>query len=395
MHQFYKKDKRTIMRKVPFILLSFVLFVNCDKSKSDDGFITDEFLPETEIFVQGQQLVKASTKGAYTWPSTKSVDGCEVARFTIRADGKIQDVNDKSPAYYYGRSGNTGNNKGLVYTAYPYGHYNDRDLDYYKRDRKTGQNIGWFRYTYDENGLKTQLAIKEAPSVVTILTDVKEDLTSDINAGKNVASNTQKLNQINEWLDMGAEYLDSHVLWYVIKEVGMQYGWHVNGVISDKEIPDYHLDPNQNIPDNIEIDIHQQDHYDWNEIKTSIHIRNACESITLNLPLDFETIVEQDDFAIRVFDYYYKEYVISNEIKHDENGITITISGIPEELITDLKSQFGDGLTVEIHSYCNTTDYWDKLKESCVINTGKPCSVIGQITSAFNDEKVPIKVMRP
>lgn len=382
------------MRKIPFILLSFLLFANCDNSKSYEDLITDEFLPETEIFVQGQQLVKASTK-AYTWPSKKSVDGCEVARFTIRADGKIQDFTDKSPAYYYGRSGNTGNNKGLIYTAYPYGHYNDRDLDYYKRDRKTGENIGWFRYAYDENGLKTQLAIKEAPSVVTILTDVKEDLTSDINAGKNVASNTQKLNQINEWLDMGAEYLDSHVLWYVIKEVGMQYGWHVNGVITDEEVPDYRLDPSQKIPDNVEIDIHQQDHYDWNEIKTSIHIRNACESITLNLPLDFETIVEQDDFAIRVFDYYYKEYVISNEIKHDENGITITISGIPAELISDLKSQFGDGLTVEIHSYCTTNEYWDKLKESCVISTGKPCSVIGQITSAFNDEIIPIKVMNP
>ena len=383
------------MRRLLFTLTCCLAFAACSDKIVDDNDNQGEFLPETEIFVQGQ-LLTPQTKAAYKWPYNNAEEGWESARFTIRADGKIQDFTNKNAGDYYGRSGNvSGNNRGKLSSLYPYGHYNDRDLDYYKKDKKTGENIGWFRYVYDPNGLKTQLAIIEAPSVVDILTDVKEDLTKEIDAGKNVNKNTKKLDQINGWLEKGAEYLDSHVLWYVAKEVGMQYGWHVNGVITDEEVPDYRLDPNQKIPDNVEIDIHQQDHYDWNEIKTSIHIRTDCESLSLNLPLDYESIVEQDKFEMKVFDYNYKDYVISHEILHNEDGITIRISGIPAELINELKSQFGDGLTIEIHSYCTSSDYWDQLKESCVLKTGKPCSVIGQITSAFNDELIPIKVMNP
>ena len=383
------------MRRLLFTLTCCLAFAACSDKIVDDNDNQGEFLPETEIFVQGQ-LLTPQTKAAYKWPYNNAEEGWESARFTIRADGKIQDFTNKNAGDYYGRSGNvSGNNRGKLSSLYPYGHYNDRDLDYYKKDKKTGENIGWFRYVYDPNGLKTQLAIIEAPSVVDILTDVKEDLTKEIDAGKNVNKNTKKLDQINGWLEKGAEYLDSHVLWYVAKEVGMQYGWHVNGVITDEEVPDYRLDPNQKIPDNVEIDIHQQDHYDWNEIKTSIHIRTDCESLSLNLPLDYESIVEQDNFEMKVFDYNYKDYVISHEILHNEDGITIRISGIPAELINELKSRFGDGLTIEIHSYCTSSDYWDQLKESCVLKTGKPCSVIGQITSAFNDELIPIKVMNP
>ena len=383
------------MRRLLFTLTCCLAFAACSDKIVDDNDNQGEFLPETEIFVQGQ-LLTPQTKAAYKWPYNNAEEGWESARFTIRADGKIQDFTNKNAGDYYGRSGNvSGNNRGKLSSLYPYGHYNDRDLDYYKKDKKTGENIGWFRYVYDPNGLKTQLAIIEAPSVVDILTDVKEDLTKEIDAGKNVNKNTKKLDQINGWLEKGAEYLDSHVLWYVAKEVGMQYGWHVNGVITDEEVPDYRLDPNQKIPDNVEIDIHQQDHYDWNEIKTSIHIRTDCESLSLNLPLDYESIVEQDKFEMKVFDYNYKDYVISHEILHNEDGITIRISGIPAELINELKSRFGDGLTIEIHSYCTSSDYWDQLKESCVLKTGKPCSVIGQITSAFNDELIPIKVMNP
>ena len=111
--------------------------------------------------------------------------------------------------------------------------------------------------------------------------------------------------------------------------------------------------------------------------------------------MEYESIVEQDDFNIRVFNYYYKDYVIKNKITHDEKGITIEISDIPAQLISELKSQFGDGLTIEIHSYCKDADYWDQLKESCVISTGKTCHVTGQITSAFNDELIPIRIMQP
>ena len=167
--------------------------------------------------------------------------------------------------------------------------------------------------------------------------------------------------------------------------------------MTDTVVADFKIDPSVKIPDNVEIDIHQQEHYDWDEIKTSIHIRNACDSITINLPLSYENIIEQDDFDIRIFEYYYTEdTVITHKVIHDENGITIKINNIPASMIARLKSLYGDGITVEIHSYCKNSDYWEELKNSCVVKTGKPCQINGQITSAFHpDEKVEISIKDP
>ena len=245
-----------------------------------------------------------------------------------------------------------------------------------------------FRYVYDQEGLKTQPVILEAPSVVDILADEVEDLEAEIAANKNVAKNTAALANVNALLAKGADYLDSHVLWYVVKEVGGQYRWHVNGVIRDNETPEYVIDP---IPDNVEVDVHQQEHKDWYEIKTSIHVRTDVESVKVNIPLKEEDILEQDDFDIRIFDFYYKEYVVKHTITHDANGITIEITDIPASLIEQLRADYGDGITIEVHSYC-TKDVWEELKESRV-RTGKPCIVNGQITSALQPgEKVIIPV---
>ena len=75
------------------------------------------------------------------------------------------------------------------------------------------------------------------------------------------------------------------------------------------------------------------------------------------------------------------------------DGITIEISNIPSELIELLKGKFGDGLTVEVHSYCKREDeVWDDLKNSKVLSTSKPCTIVGQITSALKEgELVPIQ----
>lgn len=388
------------MKRISLLLLSIAVLAGCDNDKLTTDIKPYAFLPETEIFVQGQQLVAdLSTKAYYKWPQAHLNEGWEAARFTIRVDGKVQDFTNKNPGDYYGRSGNIdkSNNRGKVACSFPYGHYNDRDLDYYKRDKKTGENIGWFRYAYDPKGLRTQLAILEAPSVVEILGDLVDDLNTEINNNRNVANNQKKLNNINAILEKGADYLDSHIAWYVVKEVGFQYGWHVNGVLTDTVVADFKIDPTVKIPDNVEIDIHQQEHYDWDEIKTSIHIRNACDSITINLPLSYENIIEQDDFDIRIFEYYYTEdTVITHKVIHDENGITIKINNIPASMIARLKSLYGDGITVEIHSYCKNSDYWEELKNSCVVKTGKPCQINGQITSAFHpDEKVEISIKDP
>ena len=395
--------------KRSLILLSIMTlaatFVGCNNDGGE--FIppvkNEELKPQTEVFFQGQKLFSTDEEvpsaearaarikiinpaGGLAWPYHPGGDW-ESARFSLRADGTIPDFYDKSSAYYYGRpagkSGVTSRNIGKVSSIYNYPHYNDRDLDYYKVDKKTGNNIGLFRYIYDEEGLKTQPVILEAPSVVEILADEKEDLEADIAANKNVTKNTKMLADVNALLAKGADYLDSHVLWYVVKEVGGQYRWHVNGVIRDVETPEYIIDP---IPSNVEVDVHQQVHKDWYEIKTSIHVRTDCESVKVVMPLKEEDILEKDDFDIRVYDFYYKEYTpVEHKITHDANGITIEITNIPADMIQQMRKDFGDGITIEVHSYC-TGDVWEELKESRV-RTGKPCIVEGQVSSALNDEK--------
>ena len=376
------------MKKILSLFAIAALIVSCDSEVTDGnkGSEDNSNLPQTEIFVQGQ-LLSANTAetrsylGEYQWPYVNTVEGWETARFSIRADDYIPGYIDQSSTLYYGRSaGKDGRNRGEVYTLYPYGRYNDRDMDYYQKDKKTGNNIGMFRYVLDQEGMKTQLAIKKAPKVVDILQDEIDD-------------NKKNLDKLNEWMALEAAnpgYLDKHVLWYVVKEVGMKNGWHVNGVIVDYEVPDYTVNPD-NVPNNVEIDIHQQTHKDWNEIKTSVHIRTDVESVTINIPLKQEDVIEKDDFAIRIFDFDYNEYHIAHTVTHDANGITIEISNIPAQLIQDLKQNFGDGLTVEIHSYCTTEDIWEQLSKSRVVKLGKPCTVNGQVTSALRpDDKVEL-----
>lgn len=385
-----------------FALTTFLFTISCTNSgifNIVDERQQAEILPSTRVFVQGQ-LVGSSTKGSgLQWPYVSS-DGWSTARFSIRADGTLPGYTNQSSSKYYGRpAGKDGKNRGKVSNSYPYGRYNDRDFDYYKVDKKATDpnNIGLFRYVYDTKGLNTKKAILEAPLVEDILADELEDLQKKVDNNQDVTKSLAEINKINSMLELGTDYLNSHVLWYVVKEVGSKDRWHVNGIISPDEI-----DEPDDIPDNVEVDIHQQMHQDWSEIKTSVHIRTDASSVKINIPLAFDDIVEQDDFNIRVFNAHFKDVEygeVTIQITHNNDGITILVSDINPTLIENYKQEFGDGLTVEIHSYCKTDnqdDIWEKVKKSAVISTGKPCTVVGQITTAYDYEAIiPIKVMKP
>ena len=382
------------MKKLVFFTLLSVALIGC--TSENYGGSENSNLPATRVFVQGHQVGDLQTKASgLVWPHVDP-EGWETARFSIRADRTIPDYTDYSSALYYGRKPNVdGNNRGKVYTDFPYGHYNDRDLDYEKRDKKTGNNIGLFRYVFDPKGVQTQLAIKEAPTVRAILTDEKEDLEAAIAAGKNVTKNTASLADVNSLLAYSDEYLKSHVLWYVVKEVGMKNGWHVNGTIVPDPVPE--PAPHMVAP-NVEVDIHQQQHVDWAEIKTSVHVRTDAGSVVLNIPLAYDDIVEQDGVNVRVFNETgFDDLRITTT--HNEDGITIAIEDIPADKIDELKEKYNDGLTVEVHSFCKNDDakrIWDAVKNSCVVTTGKPCTVIGQITSAYyENESYLVKVQDP
>ena len=171
------------MRKIFSALFVLPLMVACSSDSGDESTntIDNSNLPQTEIYVQGQLLganaaETRSYPGEYQWPYVNTVEGWETARFSIRVDGYIPGYIDQSSTLYYGRAaGIDGGNRGEVYTLYPYGRYNDRDLDYYQTDKKTGNNIGMFRYVLDQNGIQTQFAIKKAPKVADILKDEIND----------------------------------------------------------------------------------------------------------------------------------------------------------------------------------------------------------------------------
>lgn len=397
------------MKKVSFLLCAVLPFIAAC-SNDDNATVSptpeEQQLPSTEVFVQGQTLNYSLTRSGEGDPVSET----EEARFFIRIDGRIPGYTNQNPLLYYGRNQGT-ENVGKVNTLYPYGRYNDRDYDYYEKDKKTGMNIGLFRYVFDPQGVQTKLAIaEELPSLRGMLEHEITVCQNNVDKGQNVEANQAKVEALTQILNQEG---DLHVIWYVVKEVGMQHGWHVDGVLTTKDVTDVsdipqigsdiakdvdkydfeesHFDPST-VADNLEVDIHLQEHKDWNEIKTSVHIRTDAESVTINLPIAPEYIVEQDDFAVRIFDYYYKEYELTHEITHDANGITISITGIDPEFIQQLKSKFGDGLNVEVHSYCTQLEtVWDALKNSTV-STGKPCTVKGQISNAYKpDETVLIE----
>ena len=381
------------MKKLFYLLAVLPLFVACTSDDEGSIVIVKNDKPSTQVFAQGALLDYTSTKADYNpnkdygygvgvWPNDQSAEGYAVAKFSIRIDASFPGVIDQKVALYWSTKG--GPNLGKVYTDFPWGTYNDRDMDYYKVDQKTGKNIGMFRYALDPFGTKVNPALKEVPDMKAYC----EWLLA--------RKDTQYKNELQGIVDNWDKY---ELVWYVAKEVGGQNFWHVNGYfklkdhtpediweIIEDETDDMEIKEN-NVEDNVEIDIHKQEHKDWNEIKTSIHIRTDAESIKINIPIKYENIVEADDFAIRIYDYYISGIQIQNMITHDENGITIEIKNINPTVIERLKSQFGDGLTIEIHSYCVSEEgVWAAMKNT-TITTGKTCELKYQITSAAETEK--------
>lgn len=165
----------------------------------------------------------------------------------------------------------------------------------------------------------------------------------------------------------------------------------------------------------VEFDIHQQEHKDWNEIKTSVHIRDTADvRIFIPIPAEYQAVA--DDFDIRIGEEYTYveelsdvkfnvggvEYSIAVEINHKTDGIEILIAGAEcKEALKAARGIYDDGLTFEIHSYVyptvNKETIWSWLKnvkcaetsserwpsaEQCITHT------YGQVTSYFTEERV-------
>lgn len=186
--------------------------------------------------------------------------------------------------------------------------------------------------------------------------------------------------------------------------------------------PDVNPDPKPN-PDvnpdattgkgEVEFDIHQQIHQTWNEIKTSIHVRDTTAvHVFIPIPMEYQAVA--DDFAIRTGDAYKygyteefgaqftfagKDFTFPVKITHSAAGIDIYIDCTTDEAKEALKlarGVFDDGITFEINSYVTpnaTSDQiWGWLKTVKLPSTktsqwpqdGDICThVYGQVSSAY------------
>ena len=166
----------------------------------------------------------------------------------------------------------------------------------------------------------------------------------------------------------------------------------------------------------VEFDIHQQEHKDWNEIKTSIHVRDTA-AVHVFLPIPMESQAVADDFDIRTGDVYQyvesfeakfefagKELSFPVEINHTATGIDILIDCTTAEAKEALKlarGVFDDGITFEIHSYVNpdvaTEQIWNWLKTVKLPSTKTSqwpqdgdisTHVRGQVSSAYHMDEM-------
>lgn len=166
----------------------------------------------------------------------------------------------------------------------------------------------------------------------------------------------------------------------------------------------------------VEFDIHQQEHKDWNEIKTSIHVRDTA-AVHVFLPIPEESQAVSDDFDIRTgnvyqyvenieakFEFAGKEFSFPVEINHTATGIDILIdctTADAKEALKLARGVFGDGITFEIHSYVNpdvaTEQIWNWLKTVKLPSTKTSqwpqdgdisTHVRGQVSSAYHMDEM-------
>ena len=170
----------------------------------------------------------------------------------------------------------------------------------------------------------------------------------------------------------------------------------------------------------VEFDIHQQEHKDWNEIKTTIHLRDSV-NVRVLIPIPYEYIAIPDDFDIRagldfndvITETEVVEYTVAGQtfeveivINHKMEGIEILIEGTQcKDALKVARAVYDDGLTFEIHNYVyNIVDpktIWNWLKTTEYPQTsfekwptpGDCCThTYGQIYSAYYQEGIEYDV---
>ena len=386
------------MKKIILFLMSVLALISCSNTDENWGSI-DKAPKSSELFVYsgGNSLTRAWSKTeelGYSIPKNGMYD----VWYFIRIDGNIPGEDELNlPAnQYFPQTAN----KGSMISDLNYGTVK-ANVDWKSCNKKN-----FPKYIYSTDGSAVQSIIVKEP--------ILEDL---ITADKN------KKYDLSGYLNYKE---DLHFIWYICKQQKSDHIWHIDGILTSKDrtnisetqygpsiIEDY--DKAGMVVDSgnvvrkahVEVDIHQQEHKDWNEIKTSIHLRDTVD-VEVFIPI----IAESDDFDIRTGEKY--SYVkhnhanietlsqtinIGSEIfelsatveyvdQEGASGVKITIIPNKEALIA-ARNFYNDGITYEIHNFLVNTleiqNIWEELKTSSV-KVSPFTEIRGQRTSAyFND----------
>lgn len=366
------------MNKI-FGLLSFATILLMASCSSDSDLMTNtgddntvKALPSTSVELKAMSdnitMQTLSTKTTAAAVATNT----EETHFYIRIDNRIPGIVSTYPSSeYYPQTAGGGcvktlKNKGLI----------DSDANYKRKDDAVS------KYIFSTNGTATQKAIVEEPTLADIL-----------------SANSTPITDINP--------AEVKVIWYVVKK--QNDGWHVDGVLTTPDVKDVTDIPgigddinndyndytnDSTVTGNVEVDIHQQEHKDWDEIKTSIHIRADIDTVAVTIPIANVNQAEADDFAIRTYGAYYTlenySYPLNVVVEHNDTCIKIKVSDIPDGLIAALKAAGGDGLTIEVHSYAKDLtkeSIYEAVKASTVeVGKNLPEELLVHRTSAYYDE---------
>ncbi len=352
------------MKNILLTLVSVAMLMACstDEIGQNAGNKEDK---GTQVYAMGKVLGGNSETAV---SRAGSGDQWAKAYFYIRIDGRIpKSVGSYNPNEYW--PWNNGSvfsaaNCGYVDTSYPY-------WKIYSNNATTSTR----EYLYDSTGDAVSKIIDNVPSFSSMMSVNKKDV-EDV-----AAIDTTNLK----------------IIWYVAKYT--YNAWHVDGVLTYSHVKDVTDIPGGDYGDsslenkadetpteglqNVEVDIHQQEHKDWQEIKTSVHVRDLVDKVTVEIPLEYENIAEADDFAIRTYDLQLGSKVFINgteysldstnpvkvTVEHQADKAVFTIECTDAKYLAALRKEYGDGVTVEIHTYPqNLTKevVWSKLKDAKV-----------------------------
>lgn len=373
-----------------FFLLAAMILSSCGNQNDVED---KSNIKPSEVFVfSGNHSLLAksiNTKDSIGY-DIPDANGCYQVFYYIRIDGKIpgwEETNLPASAYFP----RTSAGKTMI---------SELNRGYVTANAAWRTDSKFSKYIYSTDGSAVQSVIVSEPTL--------EDM---INA------NQGKGDDFSGYLEHKDEL---HFLWYACKKQDADHVWHIDGILTTKERTDIsETDYGQEIEQkyehlvadsgdvvrkgHVEVDVHQQEHKDWNEIKTSIHLRDTVIAEVF-LPIGYQELA--DDFDIRVGkDYEYvteiknckieiegQPFDLEVSITHEQKGIRIVVNP-NKEALKAARLAYADGLTFEVHTYVSTLIpndvIWEKVKQT-TCKVSPYTDLYGQITSAYFNDRVDL-----